>query len=103
MMLLTDSALSDQIKNAWKNTKTPDFVVCGDYYYNQIDNGILFNKRIEIKLEHLPSRLQEYIKTLNPNAFNKILLRVILEIFSEKNPGLTRLAVNQNRIKVRYE
>ena len=103
MMLITDSALSDQIKESWKITKTQDFEICGDYYYNQIDKGIFRNEVIEIKSEHLPNQLQEYIKKLDSKTIKKILLRVILEIFNEKNPGLSTLVVNQNRIKVKYE
>ena len=84
LQVITKSALTDKIKEAWRMTKTKEFPIPGDYYYHSIDTGILFNKQIEIKSEHLPRELYNYIKTLDIKTIKYVLQRSILEIFAEK-------------------
>ncbi len=104
LQLLTNSALADKIKASWRMVKTEEFPIPGDYYYNQIDIGILYRKQIEIKSEHLPFELLEYIGTQNTMTVKRILQRCILEIFAEKfGGGLAKQSIIENRIRVRYD
>lgn len=104
LQLLTDSALVDKIKDSWRMVKTLEFPIPGDYYYNQIDNGILYKKQIEIKSEHLPFELLEYIGNQKTEVVKRILQRCIVEIFAEKfGKGLAKQAIVENRIRVRYD
>ena len=85
-------------------TKTLEFPIPGDYYYNQIDNGILKNETIQIKSNHFSTELREYIQTENIHTVKYVFQRSIREIFAEKfGGGLADQARKDNRIKVRYD
>ncbi len=104
LQLLTDSALVDKIKDSWRMVKTEQFPIPGDYYYNQIDIGILYGKQIQIKSEHLPFELLEYVGTQTTMTVKRILQRCVVEIFGEKfGKGLAKQAIVENRIRVRYD
>jgi len=81
--LFTESALSDKIKEFWKNKKIPGYYA-GDYYYEIIDQGILFNKEIEIPLEHLDNELREILNKTGPKTIQYVIFRAIKEIAQEK-------------------
>lgn len=81
--LFTESALSDRIKEYWKNKKFPGYYA-GDYYYEIIDKGILFNKEIGIPLEHFDNELQEILNKSGPKTIQCVIFRAIKEIAQEK-------------------
>ena len=102
--LITESALVDLIRDSWRMTKTKEFPIPGDYYYNQIDTGILQGKQIQIKSEHFSNELRDYIEKEDTKTVRYVLQRCIIEIFAEKyGTGLANNALKENRIRVRYD
>ena len=81
--LFTESALSDRIKEYWENKKILGYYA-GSYYYEIIDQGILFNKVIEIPLEHFDNELQEILNKSGPKTIQCVIFRAIKEIAQEK-------------------
>jgi len=81
--LHTESALSDRIKQCWIEKKIPGYYV-GDYYYKIIDQGILFNKEIEIPLEHFDNDLREILDKVKPKVVERAIFRAIKEIAQDK-------------------
>jgi len=81
--IFTESALSDMIKECWINKKIPGYFA-GGYYYEIIDQGILFNKKIEIPLEHFDNDLREILNKTYSKAVQRAIFRAIKEIAQEK-------------------
>ena len=81
--LFTESALSDRIKEYWINKKVSGYFA-GDQYYEIIDQGVLFNKIIEIPLEHFDNELQEILNKSGPKTIQCVIFRAIKEIAQEK-------------------
>ena len=81
--LHTESALSDKIKEFWINKKIPGYFA-GGYYYEIIDQGILFNKKIEIPLEHFDNDLREILDKTSHKVVQHAIFRAIKEIAQEK-------------------
>ena len=80
----TESALADKIKESWRMSKTTDFPRPGGYYYNEIDNGILFGKIIEIPLTTLNKELRETLNVEKKEKIQRAIFRAIKEIAQEK-------------------
>lgn len=82
--LHTDSALSDRIKECWRAHKSLECPSWHNYYYDEIDCGILFNKEMEIPLEHFDNDLREILDKAKPKVVECVILRAIKEIAQEK-------------------
>jgi len=81
--LFTKSALCDEIRKCWKNKNIPGYYT-GDYYYEIINQGILFNKVIEIPLEHFDNDLKDKLNKSNSNDIEYVIFRALAEIGQEK-------------------
>jgi len=79
----TESGLSDKIRGFWKDKKIPGYYA-GDYYYEIIDKGVLFNEEIEIPLEHFDNELREILNKTGPKTIQCVISRAIKEIAQEK-------------------
>ena len=95
--LFTESALTDRIKEYWINKKIPGYYA-GGYYYEIIDQGILFNKEIEIPLEYFDNNLREILNKEKPKVVQYAIFRAIKEIAQEKFGSCDF----ENRIKWRF-
>ena len=82
--LFTESALVDIIKESWKMKITSDFPTAGDYYYKIIDEGILFNKEIEIPLNDFEDGVKKILDKEKSETVQSIIFRAIKEIAQEK-------------------
>lgn len=80
----TESALVDRTKESWKMSKTSEFPIPGDYFYQIIDQGILFGDEIEIPLSFFNKELREILNREKPNTIQKVIFRTISEIAQEK-------------------
>jgi len=80
----TESALTDKIKESWRMSKTTDFPRPGNYYYHEIDNGILFGKIIEIPLTTFNKELREILNVEKKEKIQRVIFRAIKEIAQEK-------------------
>jgi len=81
--LHTDSALSDRIKQCWRAHKSLECPSWHNYYYEIIDQGILFNKEIEIPLEHFDNDLREILDKEKKKFVERAIFTAI-EIAQEK-------------------
>ncbi len=81
---ISDSAIVDQIKESWKIKKTLDFPIAGDYYYKIIDEGIIFNREIEIPLDDIKEKIREALDRRKPKNIQYLIFRAIKEIAQEK-------------------
>ena len=99
--LVTNSRLSDWIKDIWRYYKNSDFPISGDYYYTKIDQGILFGKIIKIPIEHLPKELRLHLNNTPNHIVKEIISKSVEQIFQEKfGSRLTRKAIRENRIEI---
>ena len=80
----TESALVDRIKESWRMSKTSDFPIPGDYFYQIIDQGILFGDEIEIPLSFFNKELREILNREEADTVQKVIFRAISEIAYEK-------------------
>ncbi len=84
MLVFSDSAIVDQIKESWKLKKTLDFPIAGDYYYKIIDEGILFNREIEIPIDDFKDEIRDVLDRETPKKIQHLIFRAIKEIAQEK-------------------
>ena len=96
--LFTESALMNKIKESWRMSKTTDFPIPGDYYYHEIDHGILFGKTIEIPLTTFNKELREILNIEKKEKIQRVIFRAIKEI-AQENFGSRDF---ENRIKWRF-
>jgi len=94
----TESALMNKIKESWRMSKTTDFPRPGDYYYHEIDHGILFGKTIEIPLTTFNKELREILNIEQKEKIQRVIFRAIKEI-AQENFGSRDF---ENRIKWRF-
>lgn len=80
----TESALVDRIKESWRMSKTSEFPIPGDYFYQIIDQGILFGDEIEIPLSFFNKELREILNREKTYTIQKVIFRTISEIAHEK-------------------
>lgn len=80
----TESALVDRIKESWKMSKTSEFPIPGDYFYQIIDQGILFGNVIEIPLSFFNKELRNILNREKTDSVQKVIFRTISEIVHEK-------------------
>ena len=80
----TESALVDRIKESWRMSKTSEVPIQGDYFYQIIDQGILFGDEIEIPLSFFNKELREILNREKLDTIQKVIFRTISEIAQEK-------------------
>jgi len=82
--VFTESALVDRIKDSWRMSKTSEFPIPGDYFYQIIDQGILFGDEIEIPLSFFNKELRDILDREKTDTVQKVIFRAISEIAHEK-------------------
>ena len=80
----TESALVDRIKESWRMSNTSEVPIPGDYFYQIIDQGILFSGVIEIPLSFFNKELREILNREKADTVQKVIFRAISEIAYEK-------------------
>ena len=97
---MTESALVDLIKNQWRLYKDERNCIAGDYYYQLLLDGVLFNKVIKIKINHFDKHLQNHLGGLSPSYVKQIIDRTIFELIREiKDSGFAYLCHKEGRIR----
>lgn len=98
-----DSGLCDRIIEAWQQYKPNPDHVSGDFYWNEVTNGILFNKEIRIFTAHLPKNILAELESLNDEALEKVIFKTIMTFFATKyGASLAQEAKREKRITWRF-
>ena len=99
----TTSALVDRIKIIMQSFKTKGYPYSGQYYYEQIDSGLVFNKTIFILKESIPIEIQDALNKLNKKDFEDVITRTIKQIAALKfGYATTEDMVKENRLHWRF-
>ena len=99
----TLSALVDQLKIIMQTFKTKDHPYSGQYYYNQIDSGLIQDKPVLILIESISDEIQHALNLLSKKKFEYVITRAIKEIAAQRfGYATTEDMIKENRLHWRF-